>query len=525
MKRSFALLLSLSLSCFTGAQSFEWLNSVSVDYEFNPGMIQYTTASDPDGGSYLYGIQEHIAFYNQSMGNLFLKKYNASGQEEWNRTIEGQSNAGGIFVDKTNNIYFYGQMYMDANFWNEDSLEKTGIGTDGFLAKATGNGDLEWCINLTTLPMGEGTVANLTTDDEGLLYLAYSTWINSYVLIFNPEGEHLYSVVQEDVGLISGIDLDEEGNIYVAGSCAGWNSIFNGVSYPAPFSYTTYLVKYSPLYQPLWVKYIEDVTCTFPLVKADGNGWIYFAGALMTSTNFDTILVNGPEWVNDFFLTRVDPMGNFQWVVECPETMTGDATAGNLHFLDVDREGNALLTGTTRGIIDWENGVVTDVADNYQDIIVWSYNTEGVINWAKTAGGEGYDQPHTISACPDGSASIAGVISGTVVFDSINRVSDDFIDPFLTRLDLDLLSRSLETDPSEEFLVYPNPAAGDVYVAGLSGETNFELYNIAGFLVMQGQISATRPGIRISGLNPGIYSLVMKSGISRIKSVLLAVNK
>jgi hypothetical protein len=521
MKTRILFSLSVLFICTNiKSQTFEWLKTVAVDYEYNPDMIKFTTCADPQGGCYFFGIQEHMTFYNQSVGSQFLKKYTIQGDETWSRIIDGQSSASGAVCNSNGDVYIFGQMYTDVNFWGEDSLVKIGAGTDGFLAKVSSDGDLDWSINLSSLPMGEGTVADLVFDSQGWLYVAYSTWMNTYVLIFNDDGEYQQSIIQEDVGIISSLDFDQDGNLLAAGSCARNNSSFGGVPYPAPFSYTTYLVKYNTSFQPVWVKFIEDVTCNFPQVKADENGWIYFAGQLMSETHFDTIAVNGPEWVYDFFLSRLDPAGNFQWVVECPEVLTGDATVGSLQFLDTDADGNALLTGFTRGILDWGNGAVSDVTADYQDIIIWSYAPEGRINWVKTAGGPGYEVSNSLAAGPDGTAYLAGVISGTVVFDTITFESTDFMDPFLARLDLYLLSGTTDNQMPQNVLVYPNPVSDRIFIQS-DGYNTYKLFNSTGAFLQSGNLSGIKPEIIVRGLPEGIYLLSLEgdgkaAGLARV---------
>jgi hypothetical protein len=510
MKRFILLLLiPLFISGFAAAQTFEWLRTVDVEYEFNPGMIQYTTCANPQGGCYFYGIQEHISFYNESMGVLFLKKFSQEGTETWSREISGQSCVKGMVSDSDGDVYISGQILENAVFWGEDSLVKTGVGTDGFVARVSSQGELAWSINLTGLPMGEGTVSELTLNNEKL-YVAYSTWMNTYVLIFSKGGDYLDSVVQENVSIISSLDFDKEGNLFTTGGCAGWQATFGGVPYPAPFSYTTYLVKYNSSFEPVWVKYIEDITCTFPQVKVDDDGWVYFSGQLWNETLFDTIVAHGPEWVYDFFLARLNPLGEYQWVRECPEVLTGDATIGSQHFLDMDMDGNALLAGFTRGIVDWGNGVVSDVTANYQDMIIWNYNSDGQVNWVKTAGGTGYELSHAISASFDGGAYIAGVISGTVVFDTITHDSVDFMDPFLTRLDLDILSGTAENQLPGKVLIYPNPTTEGFFIYSENNYHAYKLFNSTGLLVCSGNLSGIKPEIIVRGLPEGIYLLSLE---------------
>lgn len=513
MKRFFTLTLILWLFAFdVESQQFEWLRMVAVDYEYNPGMIQYNTCTNPQGGCYFYGIQEHISFYNESMGVLFLKKYNPDATESWSRQIGGESEIKGMICAENGDVFISGQLLADADFWGEDTLVKTGLGTDGFLARVSVDGDLDWCINLTGLPVGEGTVSELAWHN-GMLYAGYSNWMNSFVLIFTPDGEYIDSIVQEDVSIISGLDFDEEGNLYTAGGCAGWQASFGGVSYPAPFAYTTYLVKYNSSFEPEWVKYIEDITCTFPQVKVDEEGWAYFAGQLWDQTFFDTIVANGPAWVYDFFLAKISPEGQFQWVKECPDVMTGDAGIGTRHFLDTDADGNVLMTGFTRGVVDWGNGIISDVTDNYQDLMIWNFSSDGQVNWVKTAGGEGHEISHSICAGADGSAYLAGVVSGVVAFDSLTLETTGLVDPFLAKLEYGLISgNGDDLIIAPEISVYPNPVTDKVYIDGLKIPARFELFNISGHLVLQGDISVSATSIDLEVLPGGLYLLNLDSG-------------
>ena len=89
-----------------------------------------------------------------------------------------------------------------------------------------------------------------------------------------------------------------------------------------------------------------------------------------------------------FFLVKLNPLGEYQWLKEVPEVLTGDASTGSLNFLEVQSDGDIIITGFTRGVIDWGNGIISNGTNLYQDIIVWEFNSSGDLNWVKTAGGE-----------------------------------------------------------------------------------------------------------------------------------------
>ncbi|MFH1119491.1 MAG: T9SS type A sorting domain-containing protein [Bacteroidota bacterium] len=512
MKKLFFLLfLSFIINVSAFSQTFEWLRTSPLDYEYNPGMLQNSCCVDHDGNSYFFGLQELITLYNYAMGSHFIHKYDPQGNLLWSRSIEGAALADGIACDSDGDVYIFGRMYSGLNFWNEGSLQYSGNTTDAFLVRITSGGSFDWGNNLTSLQFGHGVASGLDFNDQDELYLAYYANSRSYILIYDTGGNLLQYVTQKMVPILSSIDIDAQGNVLAAGSCAGAESEFGGVPFPTNFIYNNYVVKYNPDLQPLWVKYIEDITCTFPQVKSDAAQGIYLAGSLLAETYFDTIRANGPEWVYDFYLARLDPMGNFLWVRECPEIITGDATVGMLEYLDTDAEGNALLTGITRGVIDWGNNITSHETNNYQDIIIWNYSSDGVVNWVKTAGGAGYDNAHTIDYDPSGNIFITGVAGGTSVWDTITYQSTDFIYPYLAKLSLPELTTVPGMISQDQALVYPNPASERIFIT-TDRYTKYSLFNITGNMVMDGLLTTSPGEINIGKQSPGLYFLTLEAG-------------
>ncbi len=513
MKKLYILILALQFSLSGYSQTFEWLKTVPIDYEFNPGSISYTTCTDSDGNIYFFGLQEHLIFYNQAMGTQFLKKYNPDGSLEWEKTISGEALAMGIYCDLNGGVYLYGQLHSDLDFWGDLSIYFQGISTNSFLVKINYDGDIEWGINLEDLPLDSGDISDIVSDESGMLYVSYSTWLNSYILKINSSGEYIGSIVQENVSLISGLDRDSEGNIYATGSCAGINSIFGGMGFTAPFPYTTYIVKYNNSNQPEWVKFIEDITCPALKIKCDNAGGLYVAGQYFFETMLDTIMLHGAEWVYDFFLSRLNSEGQYQWALECPEILTGDATLGRLQFLETDNGGNALLAGFTRGFIDWGNGIVSNSGDLYYNIIVWNVSQNGSINWVKTAGGEGYDDSHSISNSPDGDIYLAGIAGGTAMFDTITFVTEDFVYPFLAKIDIPEFTDVIKRGEKQSALIYPNPALDKIYIQS-ENEESFIIYNSRGERILDGNLNKNINQINLERILPGIYFLLTKSNIN-----------
>lgn len=507
MKRIYLLvdIMVLTVSISFG-QTFEWLRTAEINYEYNPDMIQYSTDSDSDGNVYFFGLEHFELFYNEAMGSQFVKKYNAGGDLLWSKSVSGEALAGGIYDDNAGGIYLYGELHSDLDFWGQLTLYVNGIGTNGFLVRIDSDGNVNWGLNLEDLPLESGFISDMVAGGEDLLYITYSTWLNSNIVVLNTDGNYINAIVQGNVAMVSGLDVDDDGNIYAAGSCAGWNATFGGVSYPAPFSYSSYVVKYNPGYEPVWVKFIEDVTCSVLKVKYDHNDGIYLSSQLFAGTLLDTIQLQGATWVFDFYLTRLNTDGEFQWALECPQVLTGDATVGDLQYLDTDPEGNALLAGFTRGTIDWGNGIVSTTADFYYNIIIWNVNPQGSINWIKTATGEGFDDAHSISSDAQGNVYLAGIAGGTAVFDTITFVTEDFVYPFLTKLNTQAMTGITDENNPTVTGIFPNPADDRISVRSVApGE--IMIFSMQGILLKRPKIQEGLQTIDISDLQAGSYLL------------------
>lgn len=68
-----------------------------------------------------------------------------------------------------------------------------------------------------------------------------------------------------------------------------------------------------------------------------------------------------------------------------------------------------------------------------------------------------------------------------------------------------------ETDGADRMVVYPNPASDKIFVAGADFPATFEMYNMAGQLVLSGKVNAQQPEIQVGILPVGTYILKVNS--------------
>jgi len=234
---------------------------------------------------------------------------------------------------------------------------------------------------------------------------------------------------------ISSIDIDKSGNIFAAGACDNGNVVFGNHNSTAPFSYNTYFVKYNNTGNYIWSNFIEDITFQKPDIMCDNSDNLIAAGDLNGSFLFGAIQTQGRQWAYDFFLTKINPEGIFQWVKEVPNTssITGDVRKSKINSISVDLQNNIYFSGSLRLTMNWGNNVNT-TSRGSSDIILLKYDSKGNIISGKTAGGTGSDRCDDISLSSSGNIFLSGNFSSTALFDTISVTGSGNINSFLTKI-------------------------------------------------------------------------------------------
>jgi hypothetical protein len=505
-----AMLLAMIYNGYTHAQNFEWVTGRDINYSMNPGNLNFSVATDPAGNIWLSGMKEFIQSYQSAMGNLFLSRYDAGGNLLDDYEITGSALLKDITTDENGNIYLAGQYITDLIFWEGTQLTFSGPFIDGFLVKVNSAGTIDWVKDLSLL-FPDAVPENLTYRD-GYLYLAHSSWLSSNISVFNDNGILVKDIEQQGVGIASSVAVDSEGNIYVAGSCPDAGSQFGGVSFPAPFFYSIYLVKYTTEGTPLWVQFMEDVTCVSPHVATRNDDHVILGGPLNIPTTFDTLSFNGPSWVYDLFISCIDPDGHIQWGFEVPQVMTGDASSGESRPFIINADNSVTLAGLLRGTIDWGNAVVSQGVIGYYESLVLNISAEGEALWSKTSNSISYSHASAIASGPDHDLYITGIGHGELSFDTCTYSNPSYYYPYLAKLNTGFSAGQTENNQGSALSIYPNPAHRNLnFSPAILANSTVRILTLSGKEVMISLLKAGTKRLDISGLSSGIYILELQS--------------
>ncbi|MHC1775654.1 MAG: T9SS type A sorting domain-containing protein [Lentimicrobium sp.] len=522
MRKIYLIILMFLILQGVYSQSFEWVTGRDINYEMNPEMLNYPVTTSTDGTIWQGGMKNFTEFYIEAMGDQFLAQYSSNGNLLNEYEITGSASLHGMVSDSQGNIYVTGQTLNTLHFWDGSQLNYNNNFIEGFLIKISPSGTIDWAVNLSTI------FTNAVPEDLAVyqdhVYLAHSEWSESNITEFDADGNVVRTIRQMDVPLATGIALDTEGNVYASGSCSDTQGIFGGVPFPTSLPYSMYLVKYNHQGFPQWVKFAEDITCTKSKVTVDNSGRIIWSGPLFMESIFDTLTMLGPSWGSDFFVTAFNGEGQVQWGFEVPQVFTGNASSGESRPVFVLPDNSLSIAGTTRGTIDWGNGVVTSSEDFSNQSMVLNISSEGLPNWTKAGIAEGYSQAVAIDGDAEGNLYISGISHGISQFDTCTYTGISYYYPYLAKMNTGLITGTLSHKPQVDFLVYPNPAREYLMIkSSVSGIQTFILSGPGGQEIVRIEGEAELQRIDIRMIPPGVYliKLVTEGSVAVRKVVII----
>lgn len=283
----------------------------------------------------------------------------------------------GVAGDNKGNIFLLGR-FQDSAFFDSQSVISNG-GIDIFIAKYDSLGNVLWSKNFGGI--SSDYPSDISCDIFGNVFLVsyFSGTISFDSILLASNGLVDIAVAK----------LNPEGNVLWAKNFGGSLS-----------------------------DYGSDIT-------SDAAGNVYVAGYFSGTVSFDSFSFTSAG-ESDGYTMKCDSAGNVIWAKQVQST-----TPVFLFSMDVDLSGNALVSGRFSGQANIETQSLTSDGDN--DVLMVKYNTNGVLQWAKRAGGNNFDCGFGISADVDGNIFVTGSFRGSADFGSINLTSVGEDDLFIAK--------------------------------------------------------------------------------------------
>ena len=159
-------------------------------------------------------------------------------------------------------------------------------------------------------------------------------------------------------------------------------------------------------------------------VAVDVQGNVFSVGYFTGISTFggSALVASGST---DAFITKVDNQGNFVWAFK-----GGGSGSDRANAVATDGLGNSYVTGYFNGTATFGGTSLT--SNGLQDIFIAKYNSAGVVQWAKKAGGTQSDFGFGIAVNSSGDVFVTGAFKDSATFGgtsvlSANTTSDVFV--------------------------------------------------------------------------------------------------
>ncbi len=219
------------------------------------------------------------------------------------------------------------------------------------------------------------------------------------------------------------IRVDGSG-IYITGSFKG-NALFDSATITSAGEEDIFIAKYSDSASLQWVRSAggkgEDVANA---IDIDASGNLFIAGYFNGTVSFeDTTLSSSGA---DFFLAKYDASGTFKWVKKA-----GGAGNDYAYSLSIDASGNIYVTGDFSDTAYFDNHALS--SNGSKDVFLVKYDSAGVVQWARKAGGAKADAGNNVYADNAGNIYLTGDFSDSASFESAKLMSYGESDIFLAK--------------------------------------------------------------------------------------------
>ncbi|MBK7338438.1 MAG: SBBP repeat-containing protein [Saprospirales bacterium] len=427
-------------------------------------------AVDPDGNMYVTGYFAGLVDFDPSAsaalrfstgGNdLFLAKYNASGNFVWAYAIGGSGSEQGndVAVDESGNVYvtgfFGGTVDFDpsgatANLVsvgsNEAFIAKYSSSGAYLWAKAMGGTGLDLGISIAVEANGNVHVTgtfNGTADFDpsgATANLVSSGFTDIFIAKYDGSGNYLWAkaIGGTSSDVVNSLAVDGSGNVHIAGNLTGTidfdpsGAIANLNSVGGS---DIFIAKYDSAGNYVWAKAMGGTNNELGSgIALDASGNVYITGSFNTTADFDPSAAVAnlvSAGLTDTYFAKYDSSGAYVWAFR-----VGNTSIDSGNSIAVDDAGNVNLIGNFWDTIDFNPGAgVANVSvSGSQGIFIAKYNTSGAYIWAKGLGGSsGNENGNAIALDGSGNVHITGYLQGSGDFDpsgvvvnlsSINDVS------------------------------------------------------------------------------------------------------
>jgi hypothetical protein len=306
-----------------------------------------------------------VTLTNAGGSDIFVAKYSSTGNFLWARNSGGASDEQslGMYVDEAGNAYVTGRFKSPSIAFGATTLTNVG-GEDIFITKYDASGNVVWAKGVGGTSDDNGN--SISVDLQGNSYVTgnftsptltfgsttltnASTLKDFFIAKFNADGIIQWAVGAGGTAIDVGykIDLDDNGNCYVIGNFSSPSITFGTYTFTnSGTGFDFFILKFDSQGSLIWAKKgggnKQDALTG---IKADNDENLILSGYFMSSTIvFDTHTlsnVSDQGTTADMFVLKFDESGNTLWALA-----EGGVSNDYAWDVNLDSNGNSYITGS-----------------------------------------------------------------------------------------------------------------------------------------------------------------------------------
>ncbi|HLG35523.1 MAG TPA: SBBP repeat-containing protein [Bacteroidia bacterium] len=275
------------------------------------------------------------------------------------------------------------------------------------------------------------------------------------------------------------IAVDSAGNSYVTGWFQN-NATFGTFTLTSPGGYDIFIVKYDNNGQALWAVRAGGIGTDIGYgIDLDANGNIYVAGTFSGSAAFGSINVTSLNSSPDIFVARYDTSGNVLWVQQAGSTSDDQAQAIAVDKINSKIYVTGYFKGTAAfGSLSVTSAGQSDVFIAKYDTIA-AVNSTPV--WVHKGGGTGYEIAYGACSDGGGSVYVTGYFAGAAMFDGMPVTSSGNDDVFVVKYNSQGIIQWAHRDGGtllDRGIAVASSGAGIYYTGWFNGTASFGTTNL-----------------------------------------------
>jgi len=519
MKIFFRVIIFLLLSNVT-AKAQQWSFATGDSADTSSTRPQNVVAASRDAVMWGNFVNPKMPWAPGFVGDYKMTEYDTAGVTGNSINITGKVYLFNAQCDDAGNYYVTGYYYDTIKFPGgfQETRLSGGDSPEYFVFRLDkGTLALNW---FKFVGIDFSTTANNFTIKNGGLYIFVDSGglANNLYRYDLATGDRNLVLTQSADGHVTSVQLDDNNNIYVAGSPTNTGAVnFNGhtVYVDAALSYPTYVTRYKADGTYDWSLFTHGVTVEDRKLTIADNNEIYYSGPVNDSFSLGSYTINHGAWVYAYFVSMIDSTGAVQWVSQLPDTLAGDASVSSCHTT-IGPDSSLNVISSVRDYINWGHGVISSCNNNGTATVV-NYSTSGVVRWALSANATYSDAERIATDGKNLWVAGIGYDSTAMKFGSFSIPSVLYHNkPYLAKINpIAIVTEEVKPVHFSYVGIHPDPATTVIHVDGDIANDNVETLRLISMtgkvLYSKRLIASIKDDIDVSTYPRGVYILEIES--------------